>query len=295
MRIFITILFCYLSVLVASTRAEKTQSVESAAQRWAEGGSGGRPDFVRHVVPLFSRLGCNNRACHGSFQGQSGFRLSLFGFEPTEDLRELLEDDGDGLRANVEDPDASLVLFKPTHEDEHEGGQRMTIGSWQHRMFRQWIADGAMIDAKSDLAVLRLEISPSEIVVDGMDQKENVALQAIAHFSDGTAEDVTGLTMFSSNDEVIAQVSDDGEVTVSRTGDTAIIARYAGSVTSTQVLVPAPDDGQPYPMTFPHNRIDEFVSTKLRKLNIRPSNLCSEPELYTPRLFGCHRHVAHGG
>ncbi|MEO1991706.1 MAG: hypothetical protein ABGW78_07225, partial [Pirellulales bacterium] len=31
------------------------------------------PDFRRHVVPLMGRLGCNGRACHGSFQGQGGF------------------------------------------------------------------------------------------------------------------------------------------------------------------------------------------------------------------------------
>src|SRR5687767_9600595 len=35
------------------------------------------PDFQRHVVPLLGRLGCSGRACHGSFQGQGGFRLSL--------------------------------------------------------------------------------------------------------------------------------------------------------------------------------------------------------------------------
>ena len=39
------------------------------------------PSFQRHVLPLMGRLGCNGRACHGSFQGQGGFRLSLFGFD----------------------------------------------------------------------------------------------------------------------------------------------------------------------------------------------------------------------
>src|SRR5262245_60961398 len=39
------------------------------------------PDFRRHIVPLVGRLGCNGRACHGSFQGQGGFRLSLFGYD----------------------------------------------------------------------------------------------------------------------------------------------------------------------------------------------------------------------
>ena len=143
MRAIISILFCCFSCLVATLEAEENRPVESAPERWAEGGSGGSPDFVRHVVPLFSKLGCNNRACHGSFQGQNGFRLSLFGFEPLEDHRELFEIDGDDIRIDVKDPEASLILFKPTHEDEHEGGERMKVGSWQYRMLREWITEGA--------------------------------------------------------------------------------------------------------------------------------------------------------
>ena len=262
MRSLTACLICLGSFTIC--RAEETRRVEGPVQRWAEGGTGGTPDYIRHVVPLFSKLGCNNRACHGSFQGQGGFRLSLFGFEPEEDRKAMLADDGDGPRANLADPDASLVLHKPTHGDEHEGGQRMKVGSWQHRLFRQWIADGAPYDPDSELTLTALEVSPPEIIVSS-DRQEAVRLQAIAHYSDGTSEDVTGLTVFSSNDEGVAQVSDDGEVTVSRTGDTAVIARYAGMVTNTQVLVPVPDDGRPYPLTFPHNEIDELVGAKPRK------------------------------
>ena len=39
------------------------------------------PSFQKHVVPLLSRLGCNGRACHGSFQGRGGLRLSPFGYD----------------------------------------------------------------------------------------------------------------------------------------------------------------------------------------------------------------------
>jgi hypothetical protein len=154
----------------------------------------------------------------------------------------------------------------------------MKVGSWQYRVLQQWIADGAKYDSKSKLTVTRLEILPPEIVINRAKQNDKVVLQAIAHLSDGTTEDVTGLTMFSSNDDGIAKVSGDGEVTVSRTGDTAIVARYSGNVTSTQVLVPAADDGQPYPLTLPHNRIDELVDAKLRKLNIRPSGLSNDAD-----------------
>src|SRR5579872_3296238 len=70
------------------------------------------PDFQRHVLPLMGRLGCNGRACHGSFQGRGGFRLSLFGYDFKMDHDSLLA--GEEPRANPKDPDASLILQKPT-------------------------------------------------------------------------------------------------------------------------------------------------------------------------------------
>jgi hypothetical protein len=292
MRVIVVLLVCCIGLSVQFGRSEqvfadelsdslqvteKEGRVASSAQRWREGGVGGTPDYVRHIVPLFSKLGCNNRACHGSFQGQSGFRLSLFGFEPAEDLKELLEDEGDGPRANIKEPESSLILFKPTHADEHEGGQRMEVASWQHRMFRQWIADGASYDPETSVVVDRLEVIPSEIVAQVVNAKP-IPLRAIAHFSDGTSEDVSGLTVFSSNDKSVVSVSEDGTVTVLRTGDTAVIARYSGSVTSTQVLVPRSDDKTPFPLALPHNKIDEFVVAKLRKLNVRPSVLSKDAD-----------------
>lgn len=260
------------------TQAEELRRVESADQRWAAEGKGGAPEFTRHVMPLLSKLGCNMRACHGSFQGQNGFRLSLFGFEPDVDRKEMLEVDeessGDGPRINLRKPADSLFLIKPTSTEEHGGGRRMGTNSWQYRVFHEWIAAGAKFDPSHSAKLVRLTTKPAEIVV--TDQKTNTPIRAIAEFDDGTVEDVTALTVFSSNDEAVAAVSADGEVAVSRTGDTAIIARYSGGVTSTQVLVPAPDDGKEPPLYLPHNEIDNLVMTKLRKLNIQPSNLCSD-------------------
>src|SRR6266513_1877510 len=69
------------------------------------------PRFSRHVVPLFSRLGCNAGACHGAVKGQNGFRLSLFGADPGLDHARLLREFG-GRRLNLADPDASLLLLK---------------------------------------------------------------------------------------------------------------------------------------------------------------------------------------
>jgi hypothetical protein len=281
MRKAITTLACLLCLATSTVKAAESRLVKSAEKRWAVGGSGGTPDFTRHVVPLFSRLGCNMRSCHGSFQGQSGFRLSLFGFEPHLDHKELFEKDklseGDGPRVDLKAPAKSLFLIKPIASDEeHGGGKRMGKQSWQYRLLHDWIKKGASYDPKKTVKLRRLEISPREVVFTS--RKQKVQLRAIAWFEDGTHEDVTGLTVFSSNDSGVANVSENGTVSVSRTGDTAIIARYSGGVTNAQILVPSPNNGKPFPVTFPHNKIDELVTAKLRKLNIRPSNLCSDSD-----------------
>jgi len=46
-------------------------------------------NFPNQVVPVFTKYGCNSGGCHGKSGGQNGFRLSLLGFEPTEDFEFL--------------------------------------------------------------------------------------------------------------------------------------------------------------------------------------------------------------
>src|SRR6187549_2155472 len=48
------------------------------------------PQFVRDVLPVLTKAGCNSGACHGSFQGRGGFRLSLLGFDPLADHEALV-------------------------------------------------------------------------------------------------------------------------------------------------------------------------------------------------------------
>src|SRR5205814_2806731 len=92
-------------------------------------------DFERHVMGLFSKAGCNNGSCHGSFQGKGGFRLSLFGYDPAKDYaaltREVL-----GRRIDAVEPDKSLLLLKAAGRMPHEGGVRITPGSWQYALLR---------------------------------------------------------------------------------------------------------------------------------------------------------------
>src|SRR5947207_1498828 len=86
-------------------------------------------DFERHVMGLFSKAGCNNGSCHGSFQGKGGFRLSLFGYDPAKDFA-ALTGDVMGRRIDAVEPDKSLLLLKATGRVPHEGGVRVTPDSW---------------------------------------------------------------------------------------------------------------------------------------------------------------------
>ena len=101
----------------------------SAAERYGSPATAEAPDFRRHVVPLFGRLGCNGRSCHGSFQGQGGFRLSLFGYDHNADYQAITG--GDQPRVKANEPNASLMLYKPTHGDEH--GARAARGTRDRR------------------------------------------------------------------------------------------------------------------------------------------------------------------
>ena len=48
--------------------------------------------FVRDVMPILSKAGCNQGTCHGSAKGKNGFKLSLRGYDPEYDFQALIND-----------------------------------------------------------------------------------------------------------------------------------------------------------------------------------------------------------
>src|SRR5687767_8658147 len=111
-----------LGIAAAAVPSGGAEVIRPATERYDSNEVQEVPDFRRHLVPLLGRLGCNGRTCHGSFQGQGGFRLSLFGYDFQADHAALTA--GDQPRVSIKNPAESLMLFKPTHEDEHGGGER---------------------------------------------------------------------------------------------------------------------------------------------------------------------------
>lgn len=227
-------------------------------------------DFQRHVIPLLGRLGCNGRACHGSFQGQGGFRLSMFGYNFTADHEAISE------RIHIEQPGESLLLRKPTMQEEHEGGLRFETDGWEHRLLQQWITGGAPAP-KQPHQLVRYEVIPETI--EFSEPGQTVQLQAIAVWSDGYREDVTCLSRFETKNDAIAEINADGLVTGVAAGDTYVIAYYDKAVGSTQVLMPvAPPITSPDGSWTNRSQIDKFVKHKLDRLGIVPAPLTSDSQ-----------------
>src|SRR5204862_5753723 len=114
-------------------------------------------NFPNQVVPIFTKTGCNSGGCHGKSSGQNGFRLSLLGFEPTEDYEHLVKESR-GRRLFPAAPDRSLLLVKPTGTLPHGGGKRLDQSSDDYRLLLRWISQG-MPYGKSDAPVIaRIEV-----------------------------------------------------------------------------------------------------------------------------------------
>lgn len=259
------------AALFAQADSIKLKEVLPPIQERITGGEKLIPDFQKHVIPLLGRLGCNSRNCHGSFQGRGGFQLSMFGYDFKPDHDNLLK------RIDKEHPEQSLVLNKPTSEDEHEGGLRLPPGGWEQSLLSEWIKAGAKSVDKTSPRFVRLEVTPQQIVFS--EKGETVPLNAIAVWSDGTREDVTCLTRFESKDDNVATVTPQGMIHSKSPGDTYIISYYDNGIFSTQVILPVMKyEDNPYPDVPTPTKIDEHVVNKLREMGIQPSALCTDEE-----------------
>ncbi|HEV7405557.1 MAG TPA: DUF1549 and DUF1553 domain-containing protein [Chthoniobacteraceae bacterium] len=238
------------------------------------------PGFRRHVIPLLSRAGCNGRECHGSFQGRGGFRLSLFGYDFEADHKAITQDadGGEGeVRVNLGAPAKSLLLLKPTVQMEHKGKERIHKDSWEYQLLLRWIAGGAKEDSEKTGVFDRLEVLPRELVFHA--PGDRTQLQVIAHWQDGTVEDVTRLTRFRSNDDSVAGVSETGLVECKAKGDTHVVAFYDNGITPISVMLSMSEfTGAKYPAVRTPTKVDELVVAKLRQLGVVPSAPCTDAE-----------------
>jgi hypothetical protein len=97
-------------------------------------------------------------------------------------------------------------------------------------------------------------------------------------YTDGTTADMTRKVQYTPNDESVVEVTPAGEIVPRRAGETAIMVRTLGKAMAVRLAVVTQAPRANYPEVPRNNFIDEFVFTKLKKLNIVPSELPSDYE-----------------
>jgi hypothetical protein len=235
------------------------------------------PTFAGDVLPVLGKAGCSAAACHARADGQNGFRLSVFSFDPKSDYHQIVRG-ARGRRVFPSDPGESLLLLKASGVVPHEGGERLAKDSDGWRVLRDWIGTGMVYAGEREPMLERLEVIPAERRY----RKGSVQrLLVRAHYGDGTVRDVTALSGFYSNDKQVATVSDDGRVAVEQvSGQAVVVARYMGLVGGAQVVVPAERElgAERYEGLVVRNFIDRLAYGRFRALGLLPSGECSDGE-----------------
>jgi hypothetical protein len=240
-------------------------------------------DFVK-VRPISFRSdfiaslnvgGCNAGACHGTPSGKGGFKLSLRGFDPDADYIQLTRDVL-GRRTDRQRPDASLVMQKALGRVPHEGGQRFQPGSLPADTVLNWLAEGLRDDDPKLPHVQSIDILPGSRVQVAPARFQQLAV--MAKFSDGSSRDVTRLTVFSSSDTSVAEVSPTGLVEFKAAGEVAVLCRYLMELQTVRLTFLEPRKGFVWKAPPENNYVDKLVFAKLKMLSIPPSDVCSDQE-----------------
>jgi Protein of unknown function (DUF1553)/Protein of unknown function (DUF1549) len=228
--------------------------------------------FRNEIMPLLTKLGCNQGACHGGQHGKGGFKLSLLGFEPESDFASIVKS-AKQRRITPFAPEESLILLKPTLGVAHGGGKRLDPGSTPYRLLTQWLTQGAPGPRDEDPRVVGLTVYPEHRV---MDRGQEQRLTVIARFSDGTQRDVTDTARFDSLSEGVATVRSAGVARTVGRGEASIMVRYSGRAAMARLTVPFARDR---PFDFPSkNVVDIRAAAKWRELGLAPSPLCTDAE-----------------
>jgi hypothetical protein len=229
-------------------------------------------DFVRDVVPALTKSGCNAGACHGSFQGRGGLRLSLLGFDPAADYRALAQE-ARGRRVFPAAPESSLLLRKATLAMPHGGGQRMTPESPAYRLLVTWIEQG-LPPPRSDLRLTAVQVTPTELLLKSSGAEAQLKLTAT--WSDGIVRDVTAWAQYELREQEIAEVSPAGLVRATGPGRVAVTIRYLDQVLAVPTSVPF---GEQRPFEFVRqNQVDDLLASEWQKLGLVPGPLANDAE-----------------
>jgi hypothetical protein len=240
--------------------------------------------FRREVIATLNVGGCNAGACHGTPSGKNGFKLSLRGFDPPADFLQLTRDQF-GRRTGKHDPEQSLMLLKAIGRVPHEGGQRFGAQSIPGEMMTSWLTEGLQEDAPTLPAVKKIDVLPGAHVLKSPSKWQQLAV--VATFADNATRDVTRLTVFSSSDPSIADVSPNGLVEFKRAGEVAILSRYLQELVAVRLTYLEPREGFVWPNPPETNLVDVHTFAKLKQMTIAPSDLCTDSEFVRRAYLDC--------
>ena len=259
--------FAKLSAVYRDLRAEAAVIVQPRRSS--------RVDFATEVAPIFSQRGCNNTNCHGALNGQSGFKLSLFGYDPDADFDAIVHH-SEGRRIDRDRPDESLLLMKPTFEISHGGGHLIRRESFDYQTLVDWIRDGAPKHAGDVARLQRIQVYPDNFtVLEGPGAIQQIVV--VGHYTDGSQQDLTQRVRYSTETNEVLEVSQEGKVTARSAGEETVLVRTLGHVQALRMGVTVTGSAKSQPIE-PANFIDELVFDKLGKLNVPYSSLSTDAE-----------------
>ena len=249
----------------------------------------GKPfSFSRDIGAILTKRGCNSSDCHGGVKGRAGFKLSIDALHPRDDYRWIVEGgdyqvmstEAGGViepRVDMDAPDRSLLLQKPTLQVPHGGGERLPQDSPDYRTLLDWIRQGAGYgedSAETATKIRKLEILPSELV---LETGTRHGLLVLAHLPDGSREDVTGQVRYESSNLETVKVDSEGTVRAVNAGETTVLVRAPGHVASARIGVIA-DAVTDFSSYTRRNYIDDHVLAKLRKFHLQPARRSTDAE-----------------
>src|SRR5581483_1513198 len=132
-----------------------------------------------------------------------------FGYDPAGDHYRITHELG-ARRINLALPKESLMLEKIDGTVPHTGGKRFGQDSDSYHAILRWLEAGVPNDSGNVPKVVRVELYPKQIVLEGEGATQQLVARAV--YTDGTDRDVTDLAVFMSNNDNSAPVTPDGLV-----------------------------------------------------------------------------------
>ena len=150
-------------------------------------------------------------------------------------------------------------------------------------MLSEWIAAGAVPPEAGDERLERLEILPEQVTL-AADAAQPLLVRA--HYAGGRVEDVTHWAKFTSANEAVVTVDDQGVARIVGPGEGAVTAWFSSQIVIARLTVPWTPQEPPIDFAAADRRnfIDDLTLRQLQRLNLQPAERCSD-SVFVRRAF----------